>query len=85
MKEIQIKQIQVIEVSRERDYCIVPRFQYVTKIMVQILDLEKQIKEKDISRDEWDRLAVAHMRHWNNLPDYYKGMLSDLTAIEMQL
>ena len=84
MTERQPLQIEIIDISRRVDYCFVPLEQNVRKNLTKIMDLERQLSGGELNREQWDHTMVSHIRSWNNLPDYYKGVLSDLSAIEIQ-
>ena len=82
MKEGQPIQIEFIgENPAKRDYCYMVFDEKVRTNLTGILKLEVRLSKKLSYRQREDAI-VAHMRLWNQLPDYYKSELADLTAIE---
>ena len=65
-----------------RDFCIIPTDDNLSNSLVQLANLEAMLKEDKLSREQWDKMIVSQIRFWTILTPYYKGILSDLTAIE---
>lgn len=86
MIERQQLQIEFIgKASSKREYCDVPCDKNVRNSLIQLLDLERQLSEDELSAERWGVVMLTHIRLWNELQEYYKSALSDLTAIIMQL
>jgi hypothetical protein len=82
MKEIEYPQIEFInQPINKRDYCVVPSDENVRNILIGILDLERQLTEDNLGEVQLGRLVMRHIVLWNELPDYYKSELADLTSI----
>ena len=85
MIEAERPPIKNLEKSSPLDFCLIPESESVRSSLNQLLEIEKLLEVSDeISGDKWGALSMLHMVLWDELPDYYKGILSDLSAMEMQ-
>lgn len=85
MTERKLSSIEIVDVFSSFDYCVVPQDKNIKTSLMQLLDIERQLETPDVlSNERWGELSMRHVTIWQELPDYYKGILSDLTAIEAQ-